>query len=319
MKMYPLMLVILLIPSLAGAQNDQQILKAYGHLPRVSLEKAKSHKLRRGYERELAHAKVCGHPDFADREIAGAKVEDLKKSLGMPERRCKVLKEMHRRMLEATGSGSFPPGCHADYPDHHSATYYVDVDTFSDQHRDPVKESEIQELADTGVWGSLAELQTKYSGKEKLEVALSLCEETYRRVGCAMIRVDNEKDANIHVYSERIPGSVIGYAYFNNGTCTDHVHHVIDSDYRPTLHGLTTLLAHEFGHNHNLPHTFSGQTSEKGWIMSYRKREPYVGYSDGSDKYDRVADASLDRLARFYGGEEVPPKDPPVDPDPPRS
>ena len=307
-------------PDDVAEPNDAQILKARGQLPAVSLDEVKNFKVGQKFQAALEHAAYCSHPDHPDAVIAETEPDVLSAALGYSKDYCTHLQQMHKRMLEATGSGSWPAKCYADeYPDHHAATYYVESESFPAHYHRPVTDDELKGLVDAGVWGveTVAQARTKWDRGTLLETALALMDESFRRIGCAHIRVMESAGDNIHIKSLRIPGSTIGYAYFNDGTCGDHVTNNIDSDYRPGLHYLARLLAHEAGHNHNLPHEFSNQNHHRS-IMSYAglHGDLFRGFHDGSLGLPR--DASWSLLTRFYGGEAVPVTDPdPPTPDPP--
>lgn len=326
MRSLALLLLLLLVTSTASADlTDGQKLKLYGHMPGVKLADVENAAVDEDLceqvlgMREAEGHLNCMHPDFPDRELANADAEILAEMFELPKTTCETFIELHRRMLEATGSGSWPAKCYpAVFPDNHALQYYAEVDTFPSHFKRQVNDDEWQDLVDANVWNvdTIAQAKAKWDRGNLLETALALVDEAYRRIGCAHIRVDTgpDGDHNVHIKSVPIPGSTIGVAWFNNGTCGDHVNHHIDSGYRPGLHALCNLLCHEFGHNHNLPHTFNGQSSTKGWIMSYSPRYPFVGFSTGEAPYDRTRDSSWPQLTRQYGGEPVPATEDPTDP-----
>lgn len=297
--------------------TDAQLLKAYGHLPTVRCDQLDSAAIDPLMMTALED-RFCGHPDHPDQEIAYEDdPERLSHALGCDVDWCTDLIVMHQSMVEAaTGRGSFPSGCYPAYPDNHAARVFIDLDAFPSHQRRPVTDTELLELAGTGVWWSREQLMDMFAGKPMVEVAMALTDEAYRRRGCAHIRADDGSDGNhnIHVLSVRIPGSTIGLGWFNDGRCGSHVLNKIDTDYRPGLHGLANLLCHECGHNHGLPHTFAGQNSHHG-IMSYSPKYPFVGYSTGQTPYDRPRDPSLTQLIQQYGDEPVPGTDTPTIPE----
>ena len=285
--------------------TDAQLLKAYGHLPTVELADLERLAIDvTGYDAVLQN-RFCGCPDFPDEEIADADPADLQQSLGLDVDECFRLKRLHTRWLSTTGRGSWPSGCHGEYPQRHAVKYYVEYGTFPNHYTRTVADEELDRLAEAKVWGSLSEIKQRYAGEPMLKVALDLCERTYRRRGVAHLELSEGRGDQIHIKSKYIAGSTIGYAYFNDGTCSDHVTCNIDSSYKPGLHSCTTLIAHEVGHNNNLPHTFSGQSRHHG-IMSYSPIYPYVGYSTGQAPYDRPKDPSIAQLDRQYGDEPFP-------------
>lgn len=309
---------------MATVQTDAQLLKAFGHLPNVPVDDIPDAAALVDSTKAtlvLEH-RFCIHPDIYDEEIAKeTDPERLVSLLGFPVEQCQWLIDAHKRMgvvrPTATGSGSWPASCYEQYPDNHSCTYFLDRNTFPDHYKRAVSDTELEQLVSSRVWRwSREQIFDMWSGKPMIDVAMDLVNEAYRLVGCAHIEKHDgpEGQHNIHIKSVRIPGSTIGVAWFNDGTCGDHVNHHIDSGYRPSLHPCATLLCHEAGHNHDLPHTFSNQNSHHG-IMSYSPKYPFVGYSTGEAPYDRPRDPSWSQLIRQYGGEAVPIDDP--DPPPP--
>jgi hypothetical protein len=301
-------------------QTDAQLLKAFGHMPNVPVDDIPDAAalVDPTTATLVTENRFCIHPDIYDEEIA--KYDDpekLSNFLGFPTEQCGWLIEAHKRM-EATGSGSWPAGCYEQYPNNHACTYFLERDTFPDHYKRPVSDEELEQIVTSRVWRwSREQVFDMWSGKPMLDVAMDLVNETYRLVGCAHIEKTDGPNGqhNIHIKSVPIPGSTIGVAWFNDGTCGDHVNHHIDSGYRPSLHPCAMLLAHEAGHNHDLPHTFTNQNSHRG-IMSYRPKYPFVGYSTGEAPYDRPRDPSWPQLIRQYGGEPVPIDDPDPPPTP---
>jgi hypothetical protein len=150
-----------------------------------------------------------------------------------------------------------------------------------------------------------------------LDVAYTLVKIGSARVGCPMIEVFTGPNGthNIHVRCKPIPGNTSGYAYFNDGTGTDHVNHVIDSTITLHLMRFAGLGGHELGHNKNLEHEFPGQERHHS-VMSYRQRYPYQGFSTGQPPYREVRDASWPELLQFFNSPDGVPYDP-FNPDPP--
>jgi len=265
----------------------------------------------------------CIHPDFPDAEIAAyTDAGKLSAELGfLVIDQCDSLISAHKHMLAAVGKGSFPASCYPDlYPNNHAVRVYLELDTFKPIHTRTVKESELEQILRAGVWRMTREqVWDTWSGKPMILVAMDLCNESYRRRGCAPIMADDGPNGshNIHILSKYIAGATIGYAYFNNGTCGNHVNNFIDNSWDGGLMGLARLLTHECGHNHDLPHTFNGQSRHHG-VMGYDPPPTglFYGYSDGEAPHVLPRDPSLDQLIRQYGNEEVPPIDGPVIPTP---
>ncbi|NIL97599.1 MAG: hypothetical protein GTO62_10820 [Planctomycetales bacterium] len=284
---------------------------------------------------------LCGSPDHASPELAAADPAVLAAALGFSLDTCRDIVQMHATLLAAQGAGSWPRGCHAHHPNHHSATYYVDRKSFPDHFKREVTHAEWQDVIAAAVWGvnTVEESKRRFSYRSEqhaaaareagfsraqvggpcnlLDTALQLMAESLRRVGCAHVEVFDGPDGDhrIHIRAKPIPGSVIGYAFFNDGTCRDHVNQFIDSTWRPGLHRLALLLLHETGHNNNLQHTFANQQSHRG-IMSYSWDPPIQGFSTGQAPFRNPRDPSLGPLARFYDLQPVPIGDPKPPPKP---
>jgi len=265
----------------------------------------------------------CFHPDSADPEIA-AWVDPgaLAHCLGCDEDDAQGLIHSHKRMLNS-GSGSWPKGCDSEYPDHHVATFYVNRNSFTDYFEGPVSAFDLDSLVSAGVWGPKEKIYDLWSGKSILDVATDLYIETYLRVGVLHKLVSDVNDANINIKMKFIPGNVIGYAYFNNGSCGDQVDHFLDSSYEANLRDFTQLLSHEGGHNNNLEHEFRREDRHKS-VMSYTTPDHYCGFSTGEAPYIPPRDQSMDELVEYFDfvnnpfprGTEPDPVDP-VTPAPP--
>lgn len=297
-------------------QTSAQILKMRGELPDVELKDIRKGIVNRMVESRPVFESYCGHPDLPDPEIAAADPDTIRRELGITDGRCskdeqteyaQAIAQAHERLGRA-GAGSWPTGCHdsleptiVKHVGNHACTMYVERQSFASHHKRTVSKEELDLLAEPGLWGTQDEVYAKYQGKSVLDIAVDLCVETYRRVGVAIVEVFTGKDGehNIHVRGKNIPGSTIGFAYFNDGTCSDHVTCNIDNSYRPNLIGLTRLLCHELGHNMNLQHTFAGERTHKG-IMGYVGTRLYYGFSEGSEQ-GLPRDPSHRSLERFFG------------------
>jgi hypothetical protein len=300
--------------------NQAQKLKMLGLLPGVTLSKLSDVSLSYAMLAQLQN-RLCDHPDQPDVEIADSSPSTLAAFLEMDSDHANRLIGMHLRMFQATGRGSWPAACPAtreQYPDNHAVIYYVDEDSIPNHYARPVTTQELEGLVTIGVWGTREYIFDTWSGKRMCDVGFDLMEESNRRAGCAHIRSsDHSEKHHIHIKFEIIGGSVIGYAYFNDGSCGDHVDQRLDSSWRPDLHSFAYLVTHETGHNNNLPHTFSGQGTHHG-IMSYDRGPLFQGFGTGEQPYRYTRDPSWPQLIRQYGGEPVPQDDEPDDPtDPP--
>lgn len=291
-------------------QTTQQ-LKAYGYLPAVGLNNlADSSATHRAalIDSDVLAGRVCGCPDMPDEEIANANQGDVAKALAMEMPDALALQVAHRRMLQATGRGSWPAGCHMElYPhaDRHAVTYHVRRRTCNRNYLRKTTRDEITHLIGAGVWPwSVEEALDKWAGKPLLDVALEVVREAYRRIGVWLIEMPEERGHDILLLCRPIPGSTIGIGWFPDGTCTDVVESHYDSSWQPSLYRLCLLLAHELGHNHLLQHTFSGQNRHRG-VMSYNWPSNFYGFLEG-DEDILPRDPSWGPLTRFFGGEPIP-------------
>lgn len=188
----------------------------------------------------------------------------------------------------ATGSGSWPAGCHPDWPNNHAFTVQVNksgMPSFLGRPDDP---------------------------NSIFEQAWDLQRRAYADIGIVFIREDDNPRANTYVTWQRGAGW-IGLAIVpNRPKCGERIWAKFDNRYSPgaMLDQWARLLAHEFGHNMGMSHS-------RGGIMN-----PSIT----SGKFTTTAwrgDPSESLLSRFFGGEPVDlgdgPKPPPKpdDPNPP--
>ena len=289
--------------------TDIQQLKAYGHMPQVSLNDIRNESARAAVTEELASmltGRLCGHPDYYDPEIGDADPDDLAKYLGITEKECSYLHEAHGRIGQYNNE-RWPKDCHATYPGLHAVNFYVEWDTFPRHHMRLCTSSELNQIVEAGVWGmSLEEVQDRYASMPMAKVAFALSDLAYEKVGAKHFYTDTGTGDQVHVNCENIPGGVIGFAYFPNGQCRDHVTMTLDI-IQFSLMGLARLICHEAGHNHGEQHQFNGQSTHHS-VMSYDPPRLFYGFSTGQPPYDLPRDKSLDSLLEKYGG--------PLDPDP---
>lgn len=191
----------------------------------------------------------CGEPDY---RIEGAHVE------------------------EATGAGSWPVGCFAEYPNHHAICVDV-VERGMPSHVRPQ-------------WDAIWERVT----------------EAYRDIGMVLIVPDRATRPGTRLTFESLAGSTIGLAIVpNRPNCQSFIWLKLDPGYRPsdTFNQWCRLTAHELCHNMGLSHT-------RGGIMN-----PSIVSGPFTSTAWR-GDPSFPALARFFGGEPVPPRNPTPGPDP---
>lgn len=318
-------------------QSSIQQLKAYGHLPQIGLKNLADNRaasFAAQVDSDVLAGRCCGTPDLGDEEIAETDPAIVGQALGMELEEATILGRTHRTLLEATGRGSWPAGCHKDlYPhdDRHCVTYHVRRSTFNNNWLRASGEDELRHVAGSGVWdniltgfvgndGGIAVKGRKaeamldlWLGKPILDVGLWLMHESMRRIGVHLIQMESETNHDILLLCRNIPGSTIGIGWFNNGTCRDVVESHYDASWRPSVARASLLLNHEVGHNLNLQHEFNGQSRHQS-VMSYNWPNNTYGFLTG-DEGILPRDASWPTLIRFFGGEEIPRDDqPPTDP-----
>ncbi len=101
--------------------------------------------------------------------------------------------------------------------------------------------------------------------------------------------------ANIPTIFKFLPGSTIGYTYFNQGRCSDVCDCALDSGFAPSEAAEADLVAHEWGHAIGLNHTRGGVMNASLGSVS----EPWQGFTKN--------DPSWSVLVRLYGGEPLDP------------
>ena len=203
--------------------------------------------------KDLFSVKRCGYPDY------GPDVE------------------------AATGSGSWPAGCHPDWPDNHSFTVSINNNPPS-------------------YLGSIGDPNSP------IEQAWELCRLSYADMGCVYIREDGNANANTQVTFVRGRGW-IGLAIVPSGPrCGDTIWAKFDNRYQPSalIDQWARLLAHEFGHNMGMSHS-------RGGVMN-----PSIA-SGTFDPDEWRGDPSEPKLTRYFGGEPIDLNpDGPEPPEPPR-
>lgn len=180
---------------------------------------------------------------------------------------------------KATGSGSWPAGCHGK-PGIHEITISFDTSNMP---------------AAVKPW--LAEI------KARLTAELAA-------VGVLLTEVALGQAANIRMSWRVLAGSTIGLAEFNSETCGDSVFCYLDPGYAPDLVMVLILLMHEVGHCLNLEH--SGADSQGNvFIMhpSIRRVPPHWVKRDSTGKIT-YQDIRYAKLKEHFGGEPLDPVTP---------
>lgn len=147
----------------------------------------------------------------------------------------KALLEMPRCGLpdfttEDTGRGSWPVGCHPEYPDIHSFALYIDKSNMPSFLRNV------------------------------FDAAWLLCRQAYADIGIAFFEVKDKSRANTVVTWTRGRGW-IGLAIVpRSPQCRETIWAKFDTSYSPSdlLNQWARLLAHEFCHNMGLSHSRGG-------------------------------------------------------------
>lgn len=176
----------------------------------------------------------------------------------------------------AVGRGSWPSGCWEEYPNNHAFAVHLDLSRMPSFLNDVFDE------------------------------CIERCFAAYRDIGIAFFKTPDKNRSNTHVTFQ--PGrGWIGLAIVGQGqTCrTAPIWAKFDTRYRPSrlVDQWSRLLCHEFGHNMGLSHS-------RGGIMN-----PSIS----SGQFTKTAwrgDPSERILTRWFGGDPVPSRNPPADPDP---
>lgn len=175
------------------------------------------------------------------------------------------------RMQAATGSGSWPAGCHGT-SGVHEVTISYDLSNLTSKHKEwwpEIKARSHQAVADVGI---------------------------------KLVEVPVGQKANITVYGRVLGGSVIGMAEFNGETCGDTVFCQLNPNYAPDIDMVLNLLLHENGHNWNLEHR-SGNIMNPSIL-----RTPTYWIKRGVGGAVEYQDNSYPTLKKFFGGESLGPE-----------
>jgi hypothetical protein len=293
--------------------SEVQLLKAYGHLPGISLDEVQELKASRAMlalAEEVVEDRWCGHPDFADAEIAEAEPEDLAEQLSLHPMIAEALVGMHAAMLEAkTGTGSWPAGCNPEqYPDRHAIWLHYDVRAWGPNYTRVATDQELLDIVRAGVWGvtDLEHARKLWGGKPVCDIAVDLAVESARRWGIYLMVTSTPQTTGIRLTNINIPGSTIGLGWFPNGTCRSLVEARIDRSWRASLHAIANLILHEIGHCLSMPHYFAGQATHRS-VMGYQPAYPFQGFRFGPPETTIPRDPCIAQLTRQFGGEPVPP------------
>ena len=135
-------LVTALLLAAAGHAQEQSVsqqFKMYGWSPETTLDEliqqaGQPERLTANTKKlaaQVLDGRECLHPDFPDKQIANAEPGKVAMALSIPEELAAEVIRMHMRMIEATGSGSWPPGkrCHPQlYPhdNYHATQLYIE-------------------------------------------------------------------------------------------------------------------------------------------------------------------------------------------------
>ena len=178
MKTRAILLVMAsLVAGSAFAQEltDVQLLKLKGHLPGNAVDALDEAAFDADDFQEVLNPVLnCGHPDKADREIAEMDPKVLSELFGLELKRCEYYVEAHKRILDATGKGSWRPGCLSKYPKNHATKVWVSPDSdWSNYHLAPCTDEEMQDLVAAGVWGvnTVTEAREKWDKGSRRDTA----------------------------------------------------------------------------------------------------------------------------------------------------
>lgn len=178
----------------------------------------------------------------------------------------------------AGGSGSWPLGCHPEFPQNHAFKIRVN---------------------ESGIPSFLAPI---------FEQVFSKVVAAYADMGIVFFRDDNAARPNTLTTFQNLGGSTIGLAIVpSNPRCGDSIWSRFDPGYRPSdlFNQWCRLLAHEWGHNMGMSHSRGGVMNPS--IVS----GPFTANAWRGDPSESI-------LKRWFGGVPVnvggPVDPPPVDP-----
>ena len=170
---------------------------------------------------------------------------------------------------DATGSGSWPVGCHSEWPRNHAFAVFFDMAGMP-RH-----------------WTSA------------FDAAWELVMQAYANIGIAFFRTMERAKANTIVTWQRGNGW-IGLAIVPRGPrCKDRIWAKYDNRYGSSfslqrlINQLAFLMAHEFGHNMGMSHT-------RGGVMN----PSLISGTFHADQW-RKDDPAFSILKRYFGGEPV--------------
>lgn len=251
-------------------------LRQFGHLPRIAVEdlprlSLDSPEVREGLDSFLAFSGYelrAGATGGIDRLAIGAVMQPrcgCSDFEGVGE-----LDEASAEMEATTGSGSWPAGCHPDFPGRHTFTVQFDFR------------------------GMPSYLGNPDDPTSPFRQAWELCRAAYADMGIAFIP-RNDSRANTLVTWQRGAGW-LGLAIVGRSqTCGSRIWAKYDNRYRPSalVHQWARLFAHEFGHNMGFSHL-------RGGIMN-----PSLSQGEFTPRAWR-GDPGESRMRSWFGGEPVP-------------
>lgn len=200
----------------------------------------------------------------ADGDIGPATLDLLE----MP--RCGFPDYTQEDLMLANGSGSWPVGCHPDWPNNHAFSVQVNKSSMP------------------------SFLGSRTDENSVFEKAWRLQRLAYADMGIVYVRDDNNSRANTLVTFQRGRGW-IGLAIVpRNPKCGDRIWAKFDVRYSPRdlLNQWARLLAHEFGHNMGMSH-FRGGIMNPSIVSGVFTPTAWRG-----DPAERT-------LARWFGGDPV--------------
>ena len=173
-------------------------------------------------------------------------------------------------VADATGAGSWPVGCHPEYPKNHAFAVFFDTSRMPKH------------------WTAA------------FEAAWELVKQAYANIGIIFFRVMDRKRANTIVTWE-VGRGWIGLAIVPRGPrCGQVIWAKYDTRYGSSfsldrlINQLSFLMTHEFGHNMGMSHT-------RGGVMS----PTLINGTFHPDQWRRSDPALAAYLRRWFGGEPV--------------
>lgn len=253
------------------APTTLEVLSRFGHLPKTGPETSAtldgSYSPRDVEKAMESYRRMVGAPETMDWED----VTDIPRC-GVADFEGVAYTDQNG-IYQDTGSGSWPAGCHPEWPRNHSFAVFFDMRSFPPH------------------WADV------------FEEAWDLVVRSYKRIGIAFFRVLDRARANTIVTWE-MSTRWLGLAIVGRGvTCRSTIWAKYENRYGRgfardrLINQLAMLMGHEFGHNMGLGHTIGGVMNASLSSFAYTAEV-------------WVRDPAFNTLRRWFSGNPVAEQDP---------